>query len=377
MFVRSVPARPAGAKRSTVSTSPLTPGTSKPCSRSAVASALGALGTTESRRSYGGVRLTAPRTSPSSSSQPKASARPRSGGRRVACRSRSGRPSGARVRGQQRQDALRRMARRRSLNFQGTPRRLRIPQSRHRCRGAARPRAPRRAPTACARCCRARASRAAAPSARRGPPGARPPAAAICEPGDRGAPTPRGAGGPEHRAEANSGFARRQGFRAPPGARRPRRAPRGARRGRRRGRRRVGKRHPLGDGAELRVALAHDQRDRHRQLAQPVPQRRHHAGAEPAQLGGVLGGAAAQPVGVGGGGDLGRLAREQRLRRPLARERLDADRLDAVRQRLVGGAARRALAASASPGLAEISTSRSTRSGIRSASASASRPPIE
>ena len=46
--------------------------------------------------------------------------------------------------------------------------------------------------------------------------------------------------------------------------------------------------------------------------------------------------AAPQPVGVRGGGDLGRLAGEQRLRRPRAGERLDADRLDAVGIGLVG-----------------------------------------
>ena len=66
----SVPAVHAAAKGSTISTSPLTPGTSAPCSRSARTSA-STSGTTESRRSYGGVRLIAPRTSPSSSSQPK------------------------------------------------------------------------------------------------------------------------------------------------------------------------------------------------------------------------------------------------------------------------------------------------------------------
>ena len=166
----------------------------------------------------------------------------------------------------------------------------------------------------------------------------------LREPGDRGASTPRGAGGPEHAAASVTPTSRGgQAFRAPRGAPRRPPAPPGGPRGRAPGPR-PSEAHPPGDRAELRVALADDQRHRHRELAEAVPQRRHRAGAEPAQLGGVLGGAAAEPVGVRGGGDLRRLVREQRLRRPLARERLGPDRLDPPRERLVGRPPRRALA---------------------------------
>ena len=51
-----------------------------------------------------------------------------------------------------------------------------------------------------------------------------------------------------------------------------------------------------------------------------------------------------------GGRDLGRLAGEQRLRRPRAGERLDPDRLDAVRERLVGRLPGGALAVVGEPG---------------------------
>ena len=56
-------------------------------------------------------------------------------------------------------------------------------------------------------------------------------------------------------------------------------------------------------------------------------------------------GAAAQSVGVRGGGDLAQPAGEQRLRRPGARERLDADRLYfGLGERRIGGAPGGALA---------------------------------
>ena len=123
-----------------------------------------------------------------------------------------------------------------------------------------------------------------------------------------------------------------------------------------------------GDRAELRVALADHQRDRHRELAEPIPQRRHHAGAEPAQRGGETVRRVAQPVGVRRGGDALGLPGEQRLAPPLGRERLDADRLDAGRRapRRRAGAPR-ARPASAMPGLAPTSTSRSTCCGSVSA----------
>ena len=60
-----------------------------------------------------------------------------------------------------------------------------------------------------------------------------------------------------------------------------------------------------------------------------------------------------------------RLAGEQRLRRPLARERLDADRLDPVGERLVGrAAAPRARPRRRGRGSPPTSTSRSTRAGM-------------
>ena len=61
----------ASAKRSTPSTSPFTPGTSAPAARSAVTrSAVDSSGTTASSSSKGGVRNTAPLTSPPSSYHP-------------------------------------------------------------------------------------------------------------------------------------------------------------------------------------------------------------------------------------------------------------------------------------------------------------------
>ena len=96
------------------------------------------------------------------------------------------------------------------------------------------------------------------------------------------------------------------------------------------------RRHLLGDRAELGVALADHEHDRHRQLAEPAPQRVHRAAAEPTQGGGEPGRRVTQPVGVCGGRDPRILPREQRLRAPLLGERLDADRLDPVGQLRVG-----------------------------------------
>ena len=120
--------------------------------------------------------------------------------------------------------------------------------------------------------------------------------------------------------------------------------------------------------------------DRHPQLGEPVPQRRQRAGAEPAQRGGEPGRRVAQPVGVGPPPRRPAAGRPaQRRLRPARGERLD--RHPARRRRRArSSAARRCArsAASASPGLAPISTSRCTRRA-RSASAacSAIRPPIE
>ena len=100
--------------------------------------------------------------------------------------------------------------------------------------------------------------------------------------------------------------------------------------------------HPPGDPAELLVALPHDEVDGHRELPQPLPQRRHDARAEPAQRRGEPGRRVAAAVGVHQLGDPARHPCEQRLGRPLARERVDADRLDPVGERgvLRRGAAR-------------------------------------
>jgi hypothetical protein len=103
------------------------------------------------------------------------------------------------------------------------------------------------------------------------------------------------------------------------------------------------RRHLLCDGAELGVTLADHQRDGDRQLAEPAPQRLHHAGAQAAQSGREAGGRVAQTVGMGGGRDTRVLAGEQRLRAPLLGERLDADALDPLGQLLVGAAPRLAL----------------------------------
>ena len=173
--------------------------------------------------------------------------------------------------------------------------------------------------------------------------------------------------------------------RAPSAARprRPRRAPRGAPRGRRRARRTRSRR---GSASAIRSAIARNfssrspttRSTRRSQLAEPVPQRRHHAGAEPAQRRGEARGGVAAPVVVRELGDAARHAGEQRLRAP-TRARTPRSRSPRsgrrARRRPRARAARSA--ASAIPGLAPISTSRRTRSPSASAACSATRPPIE
>ena len=91
--------------------------------------------------------------------------------------------------------------------------------------------------------------------------------------------------------------------------------------------------------------------DRHRELPQPVPQRRHHARADPPQRGRQARGRVAQPVRVRG---RARTASgwpaNTRLRAPAPRERLDRRALELVRERLVGGAARGPLGRVLDPG---------------------------
>ena len=132
---------------------------------------------------------------------------------------------------------------------------------------------------------------------------------------------------------------------------------------------------------ELRVALAaRSSVTGHRQLAEPVPQRRHRRRCR--------GRAAPRPSAAGslrrcpsrrGAADAARVAREQRLRRPaVARTprstRLDLARRAARRQRAGRARSRVVLDAGAST---PTSTSRATRSGAASATCSATRPPIE
>ena len=112
---------------------------------------------------------------------------------------------------------------------------------------------------------------------------------------------------------------------------------------------RQARRHPLGDRAELRVALAGDQHHGERQLRQPLPQRLHAARAQAAQRGGEAGRRLRQAHRVGGGGDGRRLVGEQRQRGPVRGERLDPLRRDAICQRVVGGTARGALAGIGEP----------------------------
>ena len=138
------------------------------------------------------------------------------------------------------------------------------------------------------------------------------------------------------------------------------------------------RRHPLRDRAELLVALPHHELDRDRQLPQPVPQRRHHARAEPAQRRGEPGRRVAPPVGVAraprprAGCRRTAAARPIRARTPRARSPRCGRRAP---RRPRARAARSA--GSASPGLAPTSTSRATRAPSASAACSAIRPPIE
>ena len=75
-------------------------------------------------------------------------------------------------------------------------------------------------------------------------------------------------------------------------------------------------RHPLRNRAELRVALPHHQRHRHRDLPQAVPQRPHDAGAHPAQHRRQPARGLAQALGVRRRRHLVALAGEQLPRRP-------------------------------------------------------------
>ena len=98
--------------------------------------------------------------------------------------------------------------------------------------------------------------------------------------------------------------------------------------------------HPATDLGELGVVLADDDEDRHRELAEPRPQRCLGAGAGETQ--------ARREAGRGvreAGLDVGVRAveaGEQRLRQPAIDEGGDSDALDLVGQLVVGGAARRA-----------------------------------
>ena len=114
------------------------------------------------------------------------------------------------------------------------------------------------------------------------------------------------------------------------------------------------------------------------QLAEPAPQRLHHAGAEPAQRGGQPGraccaagrrGPRPRPAAPGRRTAAGRPTPRRTPRRRSPRSAPPAPRRRARRSSRS--------AASAIPGLAPTSTSRSTRPGSASAVWSAIRPPIE
>ena len=268
-----------------------------------------------------------------------------------------------------------------SLNLQGTPRRLRVPHEQ-----AAAVAAPLglqrrwRAPTACARRCRARAPAAAARRARRVPPAARAPAAA----------TPRATSARrDHAARcAWSGASARGYLRF-----RARAKGSGHREVRRDGGRAPractawpapgttpasGKAHPLarsrGTSASRSpttssTGIASSPSRSHSGGITPVPSPRSWAACS-AALRRSRSACAAAATSGGWPANSGCAAHSRaNASTPIA----------SIRSASASSAARRAARspASARPGLAETSTSRRTRSGTRSASASASRPPIE
>ena len=94
--------------------------------------------------------------------------------------------------------------------------------------------------------------------------------------------------------------------------------------------------HLLGQRRELGVALAGEQRHRHLQPRQLLPERRQRPGAEPAQRGGEAVRGAPQAVLVRSRGDVGRDVGEDRRLRPLPRELVDRQRLDLLGQPLIG-----------------------------------------
>src|ERR1035437_4381397 len=94
---------------------------------------------------------------------------------------------------------------------------------------------------------------------------------------------------------------------------------------------------------ELQVALTDDDRHGHRQLPEPVPQRRHLPRADPAQDRGEGVRAVAALVLARERVDLGRIAGEQRLCAPALDEVLERDALQLVGQSMVGGTALDAL----------------------------------
>ena len=100
--------------------------------------------------------------------------------------------------------------------------------------------------------------------------------------------------------------------------------------------------HRVVDLLELGVGAAGHQRDRHAQLGQPVPQRILSARTEVSKGRGQLCSRVARsPVGQTGRVRIQR--REERLREPVAQERVDTSRLDIAREPFVRLTARRAL----------------------------------
>ena len=126
------------------------------------------------------------------------------------------------------------------------------------------------------------------------------------------------------------------------------------------------------------VALAGDQRDRHAQLAKPVPQRRQRAGAEAAERAGEPGRGVAQPVGMRPALRPPAAAPRAPASAPSARELLDAHLLDLVGEAVIGGAALRALGGVGDPGAgADQHQPLDALAAGASAAWSAIRPPIE
>ena len=113
------------------------------------------------------------------------------------------------------------------------------------------------------------------------------------------------------------------------------------------------------------IALADDDRRRHRQLAEAIPQRRHRARAEAAQRRGERAAGVARDVARASAADLGRVAGEQRLAATSGRRTRRSSRVSMNRASCSSAARSRGTRrdASAIPAVVATRISRSTRSG--------------